>query len=308
MPTDGKSLEQLVELLEKMDMEGAEIKIRDKIYDKVAKENREIDVSVRFRKGSHDFLIIFECRDRSRKNGPDWIEQIVQKTRDLGANKVVAVSASGFTKGAIEKAKHHGIILRTIKEISSEKIFDWFVPKSFSMRTNTHVIHRINLCGKSSDFEINKKIDEFIQKHQEKINRTFPFIRQAGVQKLHSPDQIVLGLNSDQLYSDVTCGGQSVKKKIFVYPEDKASGFQLVIDDDILTVDHLEFYVELSAIEKEYDLCSASEYKTDDKQLAQILKFGGVELPEGKKNLEVVLKPGDKGQQLSFRFQIPECK
>jgi len=302
MPTNGKSLEQLVEVLEKMDMEGAEIKIRDKIFDKVAKENREVDVSVRFLKGSHNFLIIFECRDRSRKNGPDWIEQIVQKTRDLGANKVVAVSASGFTKGAIEKAKHNDVILRTIEEISSEKIFDWFVPKSFSMRTNTHIIHGIFLCGKDSDFETNTKINEFITKHKEKIKRTFPFILQAGVQKPRSPDQIMLSVNSDQVYSDVICGGPSVTKKIVVYPEDKTSGFQLVIEDDHLTIDHFVFDVKLSVIEKEYDLCSASEYKTDDKQLAQILKFGEVELPEGKKNLEVVLKPGDKGQQLSFRF------
>jgi hypothetical protein len=306
MPTNGKSLELLVEVLEKMDMVGAEIKTRDKIYDKVAKELREVDVSVRFQKGSHDFLIVFECRDRTRKNGPDWIEQIVQKTRDLGANKVIAVSSSGFTEGAIEKAKHYDIVIRTIEEISVNDIFDWFQPKSLPIIVNNFNILGIYINGKNSDSDTTEEINSFISQHKEKIRRTFPFILQKDVLNPRSPNELLMSVDSNSLFSGIVCEAPSVTRKIELYPEDKTSGFRLIIDDDILDIDHLTFVVELSVVEKISELSSVREYKTDDKSIAQILKFGEIDFSDGKKIPEFVLKPEGIGTCLSIRFKEPE--
>jgi|GEM_PF-3449195 len=303
MPTNGKSLEKLVEVLEKMDMKDAEIKIRDKIFDKVAKELREVDLSVKFRKGTHDFLIIFECRDRGRKNGPDWIEHILQKTRDLGSNKVIAVSSSGFTKGAIEKAKHYDIILRTIEEISSNDIFDWFQLKSLPIIVNNFKILGIYLTGKNLDSDTNDKINSFINKHKEKIQSTFPFILQKDALSPRSPNDLLMSVDNSSLFSGIVCGAPSVTRKIELFPEDKTSGYQLIIEEDILNIDHFTFVVELSKIEKNSELLSVSEYKTDDKSIAQILKFGEIDFPEGKRIPEFVLKPNGIGTCLSIRFK-----
>lgn len=306
MATNGQELERLVEVLEKMDMLGAEIKTRDRIFDKVANELREVDVSVRFRKGSHDFLIIFECRDRKRKNGPDWIEHIIQKTRDLGANKVIAVSASGFTKGAIEKAKHYDIKLRTFEEISSQEIFDWFLPKSFTSYRRDFDIKRMILFPKLSDPETNEKLDIFIKNNGGKLDKKKKFILQNGVQNPKSPNEVLLNVDPDILFSGVICGGPKVQKTIEIYPEDESAGFQILIDNDQITIDHFIFITVLSIVEKKSDIRSVKEYKVDKETLAQVVKFGDVDFPDGKKSIEFVLKPGEEGNRLSIRFIEPE--
>jgi hypothetical protein len=306
MATKGQSLEKLVELLEKMDMEGAIIKTRDKIYDKVAKEDREVDVSIRFKTGSHDFLIVFECRDRGRKNGPDWIEQIAQKTKDIGANKVIAVSSSGFTRSAIEKAKHHNILLRTIDEISSERIFEWFKPKSLPIIHQNYTIKKIVFFGNVSDPEMNKKINVFIEKHREKINNTFPFILQEGMEKPKSPNESLRDVDTDLLFSGVPCDGPKVIKTVELYPENKSSGFELVIGEDHLKIDHMVLVAELSVTKTEHEIQTVKEYKTDNKTLAQIVQFEGIDFQHEQKNLELVLKPEGEGSRLSFRFKGPE--
>jgi hypothetical protein len=38
---------------------------------------------------------------------------------------LIAVSASGFTKGAVKKAEAQGIILRTVHTLSEQEIRDW---------------------------------------------------------------------------------------------------------------------------------------------------------------------------------------
>jgi hypothetical protein len=230
----------------------------------------------------------------------------VTKTRDLGANKVIGVSSSGFTKGALEKAKHYDIVLRTIEEISSNDVFDWFQPKSLPVIVNIFNILGIYLHGKNSDSVTNEEINSFINKHKEKILRTFPFILQNGVLIPRSPNELLMSVDNDSLFSGIICGAPSVTRKVELYPEGSTSGFRLTIDDDILDIDHLTFVVELSVVEKNSELSSVREYKNDDKSIAQVLKFGEIDFPDGKKIPEFVLKPEGIGACLSIRFKEPE--
>ncbi len=302
MTTNGQSLEKLVEVLEKMDMAGAEIKTRDKIYDKVAKEPREVDVSVRFRKGSHDFLIIFECRDRKRKNGPDWIEQITQKTRDLGANKVIAVSSSGFTQGAIEKAKQHNIKLRTLEEITPQEIFDWFIPKSIPVRRPYFDVKQLQFIEKEFKLETLAKLTTFFNKFGEEQIQNHKFILLKGVQEPGSIKDLFSTIKWETFFADITCSGKKVLKKIEVYPENRDTGFQLLIDDEQITIDHFVITVELWIEETEIDIHSIKGYKVDEKTLSQIIKFEDIDFPDGKRVMEILLTPHEEGNRVSLRF------
>ncbi|MGA2160973.1 MAG: restriction endonuclease [Methanoregula sp.] len=145
MTGKGRYLEKFVELLEKFDVEGATITSPDHIIDKVTNVPREVDISVKFQKGSHNFLIVLECRDRKTKGGVEWIEQITQKTRDIGANKVIAVSTSGFTKGAIEKAKFKNIECRTLKEVTPEEFGSWLLTREIMCYTKKVNFLEINV-------------------------------------------------------------------------------------------------------------------------------------------------------------------
>ena len=86
---------------------------------------REVDATIEYRIGSVNILIIVECRAWNATQGKPWIEQLVTKRENLGAQQVIAVSSSGFSKPAIEEATKRSIELRLITEVTDEIISGW---------------------------------------------------------------------------------------------------------------------------------------------------------------------------------------
>ena len=126
MARKGRDLEIKIKELEELGTFGIVVKSPDFIIDKVTGDKREVDVSIHGRVGSNEILIVMECRDQKSPQGIDWIEQIATKTKDIGANKLIAVSSSGFTENAHTKAAAYNIELRTLEEISLDKIAGLF--------------------------------------------------------------------------------------------------------------------------------------------------------------------------------------
>ena len=85
------------------------------------KQERQVDVLVR-----KDGLInLIECRLHKKPQDVKWIEELIGRRLSLEANAIVAVSASGFTSGAIKKAKKYGVILKDVNELTDEEICSW---------------------------------------------------------------------------------------------------------------------------------------------------------------------------------------
>ena len=61
--------------------------------------------------------MVIECRDHKSKQDVCWVEQSITRRDDLRADVYVLVSSSGFTVGAIEKAKQRNIRLREYRSI-----------------------------------------------------------------------------------------------------------------------------------------------------------------------------------------------
>jgi hypothetical protein len=57
-----------------------------------------------------------ECRDRTRKADVGWIDDLIGTYQRLPVDKVIAVSRSGFTPGAILKARMNSIEIRTLAQ------------------------------------------------------------------------------------------------------------------------------------------------------------------------------------------------
>jgi hypothetical protein len=76
---------------------------------------REVDVLVEQRIGDIPVRLAVECRDRQRMSDVEWIDGLIGKYRDLPVDKVVAVSSSGFTQTALEKARANRIETRTLE-------------------------------------------------------------------------------------------------------------------------------------------------------------------------------------------------
>lgn len=94
----------------------------DRIKCKVTGRYREVDASVRSRVGTTEVLITIECRRRTSIQDVTWIEQLASKKNAIGADRTIAVSASGFTESAQKVADQSGISLRKLSDIGIEGI------------------------------------------------------------------------------------------------------------------------------------------------------------------------------------------
>jgi hypothetical protein len=101
----------------------------EKLMDRVGNK-RQYDVVIRGHFGGRPMLGVMECKDHSRKKGPDTVEAFAKKTENLGANLRVMVSKKGFTPQALTLAKHENIgclsLLPDNPEQTGFSIGDWW--------------------------------------------------------------------------------------------------------------------------------------------------------------------------------------
>jgi hypothetical protein len=84
-------------------------------------QNRQIDITII----NNNLLTLVECRFHKSKQDVKWIEELIGRRQSLNADALIAVSSSGFTKGAINKAKRYGIITRDLTELTKEEVARW---------------------------------------------------------------------------------------------------------------------------------------------------------------------------------------
>ena len=114
--------QQIKRVHELLEQPGSEITWNDHLPDPDnPSQPRQIDVTIR-RDGK---LTLIECRIHNDRQDVQWIEELIGRRLGLRADAVIAVSASGFTKGAILKAKSFGIILRDFSTLTREEISAW---------------------------------------------------------------------------------------------------------------------------------------------------------------------------------------
>jgi hypothetical protein len=82
---------------------------------------RQIDMTVK-RDGK---LTLVECRHQRSRQNVKWIEEMMGRRVSLKADSAIAVSSSGFTSGALNKAKRYGILTRDLRELTEREIRGW---------------------------------------------------------------------------------------------------------------------------------------------------------------------------------------
>lgn len=117
--TEWREFEKLVARIEAdAGPAGMIVKSPDHIKSKLTGKSREVDASVRMRVGTSEMLITIECRKRKHRQDVTWIEQLATKKQVIGAAKTIAVSSSDFSAQAHEVARHLGIDLRKLSEVT----------------------------------------------------------------------------------------------------------------------------------------------------------------------------------------------
>ncbi len=94
----------------------------DRIRCKITGRLREVDASIRTKDGGSDTLITIECRKRRSTQDVTWIEQLATKKVHIGATRTIAVSSRGFSSEAELVARHTGIDLRRLFDITGDEL------------------------------------------------------------------------------------------------------------------------------------------------------------------------------------------
>jgi hypothetical protein len=99
--------------------EEVELELGSMVFDAAAEEHRDVDVTVRV-VGDDGRVSVFEgieVKDHTRPLDVGHVEQLCAKLYDMPAiTDRGIVSASGYTEGAINKARHNGVTLYSLIE------------------------------------------------------------------------------------------------------------------------------------------------------------------------------------------------
>jgi len=145
---------------ELLENSGAQVTWNDHVIDPDnPKQPRQIDVTIR--RGQH--LTLVECRIHKGPQNVKWIEELIGRRQSLAARSVIAVSASGFTKGAQRKAAAHGIALRDLRKLTDEEIVAWGQSIGITV-----------ICYQYYDVEVTLWFDDPTRVDIEEFRREFP--------------------------------------------------------------------------------------------------------------------------------------
>jgi hypothetical protein len=120
----GRDLELLVKRIKEHQSPDATICSPEYVPDKDTGQLREVDVGIRVSHNNESVFIAVECRDRGSVQAVEWIEQLICKKQSIGADVLVAVTSSRFSKPARIKALKHGVVLARMTLKLPEELAD----------------------------------------------------------------------------------------------------------------------------------------------------------------------------------------
>lgn len=159
MPQRTNEFQTLIALIERQLAQcGVEVTESKMVKDEVIGEDREVDVHLVINDGRETTTVGIECVANKRRADITWVEGRIQKHRDLGTNRVVLVSKSGFTKAARKKAEQHGALTLTVEQAAAN---DWAsLPKSgVGLRIHELQVRSVGIAfphGSQLDVEVPK--------------------------------------------------------------------------------------------------------------------------------------------------------
>jgi hypothetical protein len=112
MPRRSNEFQKLVALIHGCLGDSGKVTESALLVDRATGEKRGVDVLIEI----SGFLISVEVRDRTRKAGIAWVEEMHAKHSDLATDKLVLVSRNGYYRTALDKARFHGIETMTFAD------------------------------------------------------------------------------------------------------------------------------------------------------------------------------------------------
>lgn len=123
MPKRSNKFQQLVFLIKKHTIGNAIVTESKLLIDRITGVEREVDIYIEINHPASDRLIniSLECTDSKRKCDIKWVEGMKTKHDGLPTDILFLVSKNGFSKNAQILAQKYGIVLTTLRQVSSDK-------------------------------------------------------------------------------------------------------------------------------------------------------------------------------------------
>jgi hypothetical protein len=122
---------------------GAVVRESAMLPERVSGELREVDILVSLDEGHHRVQIGVECQDQSRPANKQWVEAIAKKHEELGINKTVLISSSGFYATAKRRAES---LFMSVINIENVNQADW----------PTEILHHLKVPVRDRSSEVIK--------------------------------------------------------------------------------------------------------------------------------------------------------
>ena len=165
--------------------------------------SREVDILVEWKYAGTDFQMAVECRDYSRQQNIQWVDQLIGKFQDLKVDKIVAISSSKFYPSARRKAREHGIEVITVNEALTKdwraEIEGWkFLVHSFTLmristlKANGEIFTYTEISPDGKTATHHDEISEFMHNPFETL--LYGATKQASGRDARSEDQREMGV------------------------------------------------------------------------------------------------------------------
>jgi Restriction endonuclease len=83
--------------------------------------SRQIDVLIRHKQGLYEHLVVAECKYWNSPVERSDVDVVIMTVREIGASCGVIFSTKGFQSGAVLQAKHDGIELYRVRDLTTEE-------------------------------------------------------------------------------------------------------------------------------------------------------------------------------------------
>lgn len=121
VPKRTNTFQAVVFMIKKHIAGDAKVAESAELIDLVSGEKREVDVCIEADVAGHTVIVSLECRDHKRAQAVGWVEEMYAKHSRLPTGRLVLVSSSGFTSGALTKAESYGIETVVPKDLTDER-------------------------------------------------------------------------------------------------------------------------------------------------------------------------------------------
>ncbi len=292
MGRKGRKFEQLIEVLEKhaLNKEGT-ITSPGYLNDKVTHQIREVDILIKSKIGNSGISIILECRDRKGRQDSTWIEQLNSKLKDLEADKIIAVSSSGFTKPALEKAKRYGIETRTFGEIDKTIVESWWQVNHIDFICKQFRIVHFYPCLEDKDF---------FKKHTVPANPDEKYVLDS-IEKRSLTMTELFRENCDQfkyLWGSLVPNGKVSRDRINIDCNVPERELQFVFNGQRSKILNIVFVADIFIVGEKIPLSKVSSYTSADSTLSHVIEYDG--FPIKNKNMFRIIRSEDGNATISI--------